>query len=211
MQPRNLSVKYPATSRPFGGPKGLLVAGYLTLKWKLKWTLKNSASSRVPSLLRVCVYGIDTPRLHRTYYRVYFSAPLSSLLPVAFGVTVFPRTLSSLSLCLSLMVASFSLNLCMFPLSTSEKLRGGSALVWHIKQARCLLRDIKYYPFFFFFTILVNILIGIHHPLSCRESPLTIRGNRRGQSDRAGAKELIAKQPLWNVFDLVFDLPTKIF
>jgi hypothetical protein len=66
-----------------------------------------------------------------------------------------------LSLCLSLMVASFSLNLCMFPLSTSEKLRGGSALVWHIKQARCLLRDIKYYPFFFFFTILVNILIGI--------------------------------------------------
>jgi hypothetical protein len=65
--------------------------------------------------------------------------------------------------------------------------------------------------FFLFLHILVNILIGIHHPLSCRESPLTIRGNRRGQSDRAGAKELIAKQPLWNVFDLVFDLPTKIF
>jgi hypothetical protein len=30
----HLSVKYPATSRPFGPPKGLLVAGYLTLKFR---------------------------------------------------------------------------------------------------------------------------------------------------------------------------------
>jgi hypothetical protein len=51
--------------------------------------LPLSGSSRFPSL-SCGVYSIHTPRLYRTYYRVYFSSPFYSLLPVALYVTVFP-------------------------------------------------------------------------------------------------------------------------
>jgi hypothetical protein len=65
----------------------------------------------------VAPYDMDTRRLYRTYCRVYFAVPLSCVLSVAVGVTVCPRTLSSLSLCLSLLVALFCLNLCTFNVS----------------------------------------------------------------------------------------------